>query len=148
MNKTFAILTSAAFGLASGSALADDRTPYDYSTVQQAKMRQEADAMQAKMAKMTPEERAAAQKASDAEALRMEDTLERFLQFPQNRNNAISKSAADSEAAPSPLPGFLNTPEGDEFLREQSSWMGSRHAHAATGSQRTNDALSQRASPQ
>lgn len=82
-------------------------------------MKQEADAMQAKMAKMTPDERTAAQKASDARALKMEDTLEKVLQFPQNRNNAIAKSAADTKAAPSPPAGFLNSPQGDEFLRAQ-----------------------------
>jgi hypothetical protein len=119
MKKTFAILTSAAFWLGSASSFADDRTPYDYFPAQQARMKQEADAMQAKMAKMTPDERAAAQKASDARALKMEDTLEKMLQFPQNRNNAIGKSAADTKAASSPPPGFLNSPQGDEFLRAQ-----------------------------
>ena len=67
------------------------------------------------MAKMTPE----AKKARDAQTVKMEDTLEKVLQNPQGRNNAINKSAAASLAGPSPARGFINTSKGEEFLREE-----------------------------
>ena len=120
MNKTFAILTAGAFVLVSGSAFADDQTPASVTPAEQAKMKQEADAKKAAMAKMTPEQRAATKKARAAETLKYEDTMEKITQNPkESRNMGINKSAADSKAGPTPRRGTMNTPEADKILREQ-----------------------------
>jgi hypothetical protein len=120
MNKTLAILTAGAFALVSASAFADDKTSADVTPAEQAKMKQEADAKRAAMAKMTPEERAAAKKARAAETLKYEATMEKITQDPkETRNMAINKSAAASKAGPTPRHGTMNTPEADKILREQ-----------------------------
>jgi hypothetical protein len=98
MNKTLAVLTAGAFALVSASAFADDKTSADVTPAEQAKMKQEADAKRAAMAKMTPEERAAAKKARAAETLKYEATMEKITQDPkETRNMAINKSAAASK---------------------------------------------------
>jgi hypothetical protein len=120
MNKTLAILTAGALALASASAFADDQTSTSVTPAEQAKMRQEADAKKAAMAKMTPAERAAAKKARAAETLKYEATMEKITQDPkETRNMAINKSAAASKAGPTPRHGTMNTPEADKILREQ-----------------------------
>jgi hypothetical protein len=119
MNKTFAVLIAAAFGLASALATADDKTPDSVSPGEQAKMNKEAAAKKAAMAKMTPEEKAAAKKAKQAEALKYEDTTEKITQNPkEGRNMAINKSAAASKADPR-NPVNLNTPEVEQKLLKQ-----------------------------
>ena len=120
MNKTFVVLTAAAFGLGSALATADDKTPDNVSPAEQAKMNKEAAAKKAAMAKMTPEEKAAAKKAKDAEALKNEATIEKITQNPgDQRNMGINKSAAASKAGPPPNPVNLNTPEVEEKLLKQ-----------------------------
>jgi hypothetical protein len=120
MNTILAILTASSFALVSASAFADDN---DFGTVtpaEQAKMKKEADAKKAAMAKMTPEQRAAAKKARAAEALKYETTMEKFTQDPKDdRNMAINKSAAASKAGPTPRHGTMNTPEANKILMEQ-----------------------------
>jgi len=74
---------------------------------------------EAAMAKMTPEQKAAAKKARDAEAQKNEDLMIKATQDPQGRNAAIMKSAADSKAGPTPRHGTMNTPEADKVLKEQ-----------------------------
>jgi hypothetical protein len=73
----------------------------------------------AAMAKMTPQEKAAAKKARDAEVLKYQDAMDNATQNPQGRNAGITKSAADSKAGPTPRHGTMNTPEADKILREQ-----------------------------
>jgi hypothetical protein len=73
----------------------------------------------AAMAKMTPDEKAAAKKARDAETQKYEDAMVNATQNPQGRNAGIAKSAADSKAGPTPRHGTMNTPEADKILREQ-----------------------------
>jgi hypothetical protein len=120
MNKTIAILTAGAFALVSASALADDKTLDSVTPAEQAKMKQEAVAKKAAMAKMTPEQRAAANNARNAETLKYEATMEKITQNPKDaRNMAINKSAAESKAGPTPRHGTMNTPEADKVLREQ-----------------------------
>jgi hypothetical protein len=119
MNKTLAIVTAGAFALMSASAFADDKTADNVTAAEQAKMKREADAKKAAMAKMTPEQRAAAKKARDAEALKNENTMVEYTQNTQRKNTAISKSAADSKAGPTPPHGTLNTPEAEKILKEQ-----------------------------
>ena len=119
MNKTFAILTGAAFALASASAFADDKTPWDITPAEQAKMKQEADARKAAMDKMTAEEKAAAKKAAEAERLKYEDTMVKRIQNPQGASAGISKSVEDSKAGPTPRHGTMNTPEANRILMEQ-----------------------------
>src|SRR5579862_6657920 len=98
MNKTIAILTAGAFALISASAFADDKTPDSVTAAEQAKMKQEAAAKKAAMAKMTPEQRAAGKKAKNAETLKYEATMEKVTQDPKDaRNMAINKSAAESK---------------------------------------------------
>jgi len=119
MNKTLAMLTASAFALVSASVFADDN---DFGTVtpaQQAKMKQEADAKKAAMAKMTPAERAAAKKARDAETLKYEETMVKRIQNPQGASAGISKSVEDSKAGPTPRRGTMNTPEANKILMEQ-----------------------------
>jgi hypothetical protein len=120
MNKTIAILTAGAFALITASALADDKTLDGGTPAEQAKMKQEAAAKKAAMAKMTPEQRAAAKKARSAETLKYEATMEKVTQDPKDaRNMAINKSAAESKAGPTPRHGTMNTPQADKFLSEQ-----------------------------
>ena len=163
MNKIFAALIVAAFGLASSLATAEDPTTDKVTPAEQAKMKQQADATKASdpkaealkyqdamvkatqdpqgrnigisksaadaraanakrdaaMAKMTPEEKAAAKRARNAETLKYEDAMVNATQNPQGRNAGIAKSAADSKAGPTPRHGTMNTPEADKVLREQ-----------------------------
>jgi hypothetical protein len=120
MNKIFAIPAAVAFLLVSASAFADDKTPADVTPAEQARLKQEAAAKKAAMAKMTPEQKAAARKAKNAETLKYEATMEKMTQDPkETRNMTINKSAAASKAGPTPRHGTMNTPEADKFLREQ-----------------------------
>lgn len=73
----------------------------------------------AAMAKMTPEQKAAAKRARDAEAQKDEDMMIKATQDPQSRNAAINKSAVASKAGPTPRHGTMNTPEADKVLKEQ-----------------------------
>jgi hypothetical protein len=119
MKKTLAILAAGALALASVSALADDKTPDNAAPAEQAKMKQEADAKKAAMAKMTPEQKAAAKKAKQAQALKYEDTIENITQNPKGaRNMSINKSAAASKNDPR-NPVNLNTPEVEQKLLKQ-----------------------------
>ena len=119
MNKTFIVLIAVAFGLASGLATADDKTPDSVSPAEQAKMNKEAAAKKAAMAKMTPEEKAAAKKAKQAEALKYENKIEDITQNPkESRNMGINKSAAATKNDPR-NPVNLNTPEVEEKLLKQ-----------------------------
>jgi len=119
MNKIFVILIAAAFGLAPALATADDKTPDSLSPAEQAKMNKEAAAKKAAMAKMTPEEKAAAKKAKQAQALKYEDTIESITQNPKGgRNMSINKSAAATKNDPR-NPVNLNTPEVEEKLMKQ-----------------------------
>ena len=120
MNKTSAILIAGIFALASMSAFADDRTPSTATPEEQARMKQDAAARKAALAKMTPEEKAAAKKARNAEHLKYQDTIENITQNPgESRNMGISKSAAASKAGPTPPRGTINTPEAEKLLLKQ-----------------------------
>jgi len=106
--------------LAPLAASADDKTPSDATASEQAKMKKDADARKAANAKMTPEQKAAAKKARDAERLKYEDTIENMTQNPkEKRNMGINKSAADSKAGPTPPRGTINTPEAEKLLLKQ-----------------------------
>lgn len=120
MSKTSAILIAGAFALAPLFVFADDRTPSDVTTAEQAKMKQAADAKKSAFTKMTPEERAAARKASDAEHLAYENMIEKITQNPgESRNININKSAAASKAGPTPPRGTINSLEAERLLLEQ-----------------------------
>jgi hypothetical protein len=118
-NRAIAILTAGALALASASTLADDKTDTDVTAAEQAKMKQDADAKKAAMAKMTPEQKAAARKARQAQARKYEDTIEKITQNPkESRNMSINKSAAASKNDPR-NPVNLNTPEVEQKLLKQ-----------------------------
>lgn len=120
MSRTSAILIAGVFALAPLFAFADDHTASTVTPAEQAKMKQEADAKKAAFAKMTPEERAAARKASNTEHLQYENTIEKITQNPgESRNMAINKSAAASKAGPTPPRGTINTPEAEQLLLRQ-----------------------------
>jgi hypothetical protein len=120
MNKTSAMLVAGVLSLASFLAFADDRTPSNVTSAEQAKMKQEADAKKAAFSKMTPEEKAAARKASDAEHLAYGNTIVKLTQIPgESRNMGINKSAAASKAGPTPPRGTINTPEAEKLLLKQ-----------------------------
>ena len=119
MNKILVVLIAAAFGLSAALATADDKTPDSVTPAEQAKMNKDAAARKAAMAKMTPEEKAAAKKARQAEALKYEDTIESITQNPKEKKNmGINKSAAASKADPR-NPVNLNTPEVEQKLMKQ-----------------------------
>ena len=120
MRMTSAVLVAGGLSLASMVALADDRTPSDVTPADQVKMKQEAAATKARFANMTPEEKAAAKKASAAEHLKYENTIEGITQNPgESRNMGINKSAAASKAGPTPPRGTINTPEAEKVLLSQ-----------------------------
>lgn len=73
----------------------------------------------AEMAKMTPEQKAAAKKARQTQAQKHQDTMVKATQNPQGRNAGIAKSAADSKAGPTPQSGTMNTPEVEKALKVQ-----------------------------
>ena len=119
-NMAIAILTASALALASASTFGDDKTPDGVTPAEQAKMNKEAAAKKAAMAKMTPEEKAAAKKAKQAQALKYENKIEDITQNPkEKRNMGINKSAADSNAGPTPPRGTINTPEAEKLLLKQ-----------------------------
>jgi hypothetical protein len=120
MKTSSAMLVASALSLVSMFALADDRTPSDVTPAEQAKMKKEADAKKSALAKMTPEERTAARKASDAEHRKYENTIEQITQNPgESRNMGINKSTAASKAGPRPARGTINTPEAEKLLLKQ-----------------------------
>ena len=116
MKTTCAVLVAAALSLASMFALADDRTPSDVTPADQAKMKTEADAKKAAFAKMTPEERTAARKASDAQHQKYQNTIIGRTQNPQGASANIAKSVADSKAGPTPQRNYINTPEAEQKM--------------------------------
>ena len=119
MKTTSAVLVAGALSLASMLAFADDETPWITTPAEQATMKQEVDAKKAAFAKMTPEERIAARKASDAEHQKYQDTIIRRTQNPQGASAGIAKSVADSKAGPKPPRGTINTPEAEKLLLKQ-----------------------------
>ena len=120
MTRTVFAAIVAMLCLAPLAASADDKTPSDMTASEQAKMKKEADARKAANAKMTPEEKAAAKRARDAERLKYESTIEDITQNPkEKRNMGINKSAADSNAGPTPPRGTINTPEAEKLLLKQ-----------------------------
>ena len=119
MSKNSAILI-ASLALAPLLAFADDRTSSNITATEQATMKQEADAKKSAFATMTPEERAAARKASAAQHLAYENMIEKITQNPgESRNMGINKSAVASKAGPTPPRGTINTPEAEKLLLKQ-----------------------------
>jgi hypothetical protein len=87
----------------------------------QAKLKQEADAEGAAAEKMTPEQKAAAKEARDAETRKYEHAIEdRVSGIGPSRNMGINKSAEASKAGPTPPRGTISTPEGEKFLLKQN----------------------------
>jgi len=74
---------------------------------------------EAAMAKMTPEQKAAARKTRDAVAQKDQDIMIKATQDPQSKNAAINRSAVASKDGPTPRRGTINTPEADKALMEQ-----------------------------
>jgi hypothetical protein len=118
MNKFLVAVCASALALASASVFADDKTPWDITPAEQAKMKREADAKKPAAASETPEEKAAARKARAAETLKYEETMVKRIQNPQGAS-AGSKSVEDSKAGPTPRHGTMNTPEANKILMEQ-----------------------------
>jgi len=118
-NMAIAILTAGALALASASTFGDDKTPDGVTPAEQAKMKQDAAARKAAMANMTPEEKAAAKKAKQAQALKYENKIEDITQNPkESRNMSINKSAAATKNDPK-NPVNLNTPEVEQKMMKQ-----------------------------
>jgi long-subunit fatty acid transport protein len=119
-STTLALLTAGTMALASAFALADGRTLSDVTPAEQARMKQEANAEKVAFASMTPAERAEMRKTVAHQRLEYLDTLEKLVVNPkETRNSAINKTAAASKAGPTPPRGWINTPEGNEFLMKQ-----------------------------
>jgi hypothetical protein len=116
MNRLLLALCTSTFALGLSSVYADDETPPDYTQSEQAKYKQEADTKKAAMAKMTPEQKAAATKARRAKAQKDQDAMVNASQNPQGRNAGILKSAETSKAGPTPPRGTINTPEAEKLL--------------------------------
>lgn len=71
----------------------------------------------AKAAKLTPEERAAAKKARNAQTLKYQNMIEERYENPgDQRNMGINKSAEASKAGPTSPRGTINTPEAEKLL--------------------------------
>jgi hypothetical protein len=120
MNKLLVAVCASALALASASVFADDKTPSDITPAEQAKMKREADTKKAAAASETPEEKAAARKARDAQAQKDQDTIIKITQNPwESRNMGINRSAAASKAGPTPPRGTINTPEAEKLLLKQ-----------------------------
>jgi hypothetical protein len=120
MNKLFVAVFASALALASAATFADDRTPWNVTPPEQAKMKQEADAKKSAFAKMTPEEKPTARKASHAEHQKYQDTIIKLTQNPgETRNMGINKSAAASKAGPTPPRGMINMAEAEKPLLKQ-----------------------------
>jgi hypothetical protein len=120
MNKVVTILIAGILSLAPVFALADDQTPSTYTKEEQAKLKKEADAKKAAMAKMTPEEKAAAKKAKNAQTRQYENTTEKITQNPgESRNMGINKSAEASKSGPTPQRDYINTPEAEQKMLKQ-----------------------------
>jgi hypothetical protein len=120
MSKTSVALVAAALALAPLFAFADDQTQWITTPAEQAKMKEEAVTKNSAFAKMTPEERAAARNASDAEHQKYLNTILELTQNPgESRNMGINQSAAASKAGPTPPRGTINTPEAWELLLKQ-----------------------------
>jgi hypothetical protein len=101
MTRAFAMLIAGAFTLSPILAYADE-PQFDYTPQEQQKMKKEADAKKAAAAKMTPEEKAAAKKARDAQAQKYQDATIRQTQNPgDSRNMGINKSA-ETSTGPTP----------------------------------------------
>lgn len=119
MNKTAAMLLTGAIALAPMFAFADGRTLSEVAPGEQAKMRQDAAAKKAALAEMTPDERATAKRASNAEHQKYQDTIIKLTQNPGDaRNMGINKAAA-SKAGPTAPRGTINTPEAEKLLLQQ-----------------------------
>jgi hypothetical protein len=116
MNKTVALAVAGALtlALASTAVLADDETPSSYTQDVQKELKKESDMNKAKAAQMTPEEKATAKNAKDAQTLKYQNMIEKATQDPgEQRGISISKSAEASKADPKPRRGYINTPEAE-----------------------------------
>jgi hypothetical protein len=119
MKKT-AVLLAGAFALAPMFAFADSRTLSEVTPAEQARMKQDAAAKKAAVAGMTPDERAAAKRASNVEHQKYQDSIIKLTQNPgDSRNMGINKSAAASKAGPMAPRGTINTPEAEKLLLQQ-----------------------------
>lgn len=120
MNKLFVAVYACALAVASAAAFADDRTPWNVTTSEQAKMKQEADAKKFAFAEMTAESKLVARKTSDVEHQKYQDGIIKITQNPgESRNMGINKSAAASKAGPTPPRGTINTAEAEKLLLTQ-----------------------------
>ena len=119
MRKSIAILITGAAGLTSTLALADDKTPSDYTPEVQAELKHEAEARHQAIALMTPEERTTARKQKDAETRKYLDTIIKKTQDPKDElHMQIARTAAASKAGLTPTRG-MNTQEWDKELKQE-----------------------------
>ena len=115
-----AALIAAAFGFASVSVFADDKTPTKITAEEQAKLKAEAADKKAANAKMTKEEKAAARKAANAKKRADESKMEQIGDTgSQLRTAEDAKATAASKMAPAPAKGTLNTPEAEKAMQKQ-----------------------------
>jgi len=120
MNNACALLMAGVLALVSAAALADDKTSAATTGADQGKMKQDAAARKGAYARMTPDEKAAAQKPMRTDKRNAGDTIAKSGNPDAHaRGLGISKSAADSKAAPAPARGTMNTPEGEKLLKQQ-----------------------------
>lgn len=119
MNNASALLMAGVLVLVSVAALADDKTPAATTGADQGKVKNAA-ARKGAYAKMTPDEKAAAQKPVRTDEQNPGDTIAKSGNPDAHaRGLAISKSAADSKTGPAPPRGTMNTPEGEKLLKQQ-----------------------------
>ena len=120
VNKLLVALIAAAFGFASVSVFADDKTPTKITAEEQAKLKAEAADKKAANAKMTKEEKAAARKAANAKKRADESKMEQIGDTgSQLRTAEDAKATAASKMAPTPAKGTLNTPEAEQAMQKQ-----------------------------
>jgi hypothetical protein len=120
VNKLLVALIAAAFGFASVSVFADDKTPTKITAEEQAKLKADAADKKAATAKMTKEEKAAARKAANAKKRADASQMEKIGDTgSQLRTAEDAKATAASKIAPAPAKGTLNTPEAEKAMQKQ-----------------------------
>jgi FKBP-type peptidyl-prolyl cis-trans isomerase len=120
MKKLLVALCASAFALGSVSAMAgNDMKPLSKMETQEAKAARTA--AKAKWDKMTPEEKAAAKKASAAKNQASWTAVDETASGISYNAKKGAADAAASKAGPAPAKGTLNTPAGEAALKKEST---------------------------
>jgi len=117
-HRLFAAAISAAFAFGSVAAIA--QMPSTATPEDQAKMKSEKEAAQAKESKMTPQQKAAAKKAKHQKKQKEMSQIEKSgnPQGGQAKADAMAKTTEATKSHPKPLP---DAPSHQEALKQQTN---------------------------